>query len=117
MEILFRVYNIYFKTKVYLLDDCGEAEYGNISKWVKTLTTTGVGYGSVTFIPVCNFECDNIILSVKAVITSITIEMWDTIEKYLGYDASGSEVFFSIIQKQQQVNCSAVCALVQALEK
>ena len=50
-------------------------------------------------------------------LASITLELWDTIKKYLGYNNSGTEVFYDIIQKQQQVNYFAVCALVQSLQK
>ena len=38
-------------------------------------------------------------------------------QKYLGYDASETKVFCTIIQKQQQVKSSAVCALVKYLNK
>ena len=59
----------------------------------------------------------NLARSRKSVPTSITLDIWETIKKDLGHDASGSKVFYAIIQKQQQFNSSAVCMLVQALQK
>ena len=117
MENVFRVYDPDLKYEVYLLDDWGAAEDGKVSKWVQTLTTTGVGYRTGNFLPVYKSNCDNIAWSRKAVLASIRIELWETNEKDLGYDASGPEVFFAIIQKQKQVNSSAICVLVQTLQK
>ena len=48
---------------------------------------------------------------------SITLKLWETIEKDLRYNTSRIEVFCSIVQKQQQVNSSVVCSLFQALQK
>ena len=42
MGTIFRVYDPYLKTEVYLLDDWGASKYGKISKWVQALTTTGM---------------------------------------------------------------------------
>ena len=77
----------------------------------------GVGYGKVNFLPICNSDWNNLDWSGKAVLASITFELWENIEKYLEYDTSGPGIFCGIIQNQKQVNSSAVCALVQALKK
>ena len=50
-------------------------------------------------------------------LASITLKFWDTIEKYLRYDASCPKVFCSTIQNHQQVNSSAICALFRAFKK
>ena len=50
-------------------------------------------------------------------LTSITLELWKNTEKDLGYYTSGPKVLYAITIKQQQVNYSAVCTLVQALQK
>ena len=42
MGTIFRVYDPYLKTEVYLLDDWGASKYRKISKWVQALTTTGM---------------------------------------------------------------------------
>ena len=117
MDTVFCFYNEDPNTKVYLLDEWRVDKYGKVSKWVQTVTTTGVGGRKINFLPICNFAHNNISWVGKSVLTSITIEIWENIKKDLRYDASVSEVFCTIIQKQQQVNSSAVCALDQSLQK
>ena len=56
METIFRIYDPYLKTGVYLLDDWGAAKDGKVSKWVQTLTTTGVRYVQVNCLPIFNFD-------------------------------------------------------------
>ena len=80
-------------------------EKGGILGWTP-FTTTGVGDGNGNYVPVCNFDCDNTACSGKAVFVSITIDIWENIEKDLGYDASMPEVFYAINQNKQQVNSS-----------
>ena len=116
MYTVFLVYDPDIKTEIYLLDDWGADEDGKVSEWVQTLTTRGVGYGKGNYLPICNFDCDNIAWIRKSVLVSITLELWETIKKDPGYDASGPEFFCSIIQNQQRVNSSAICALIQALK-
>ena len=113
----FRVYDQYLKTEFYLLYDWVSAKYGKVSKWVQTLTTTGVGNGNVKFLPICNLDCDNLAWSGKAVIAAIVLDICENIIKYLFYDASGPEVFCVIIQKNQHVNYFDVRAIFQALQK
>ena len=50
-------------------------------------------------------------------LASITLEFWETVEKYLRYDASYPKFFCSTIQNQQQVNYSAIFTFFQALQK
>ena len=75
MDTIFRVYNPYLKTEVYLLDDWGSEKYGKISKWVQTLTITGIGDRKGNCLPVCNFNYNNIAWIRKAVLTSIILEL------------------------------------------
>ena len=99
METAFRVYNPDLKTEVYLLDNWGSAEDGKVSKWVQTLTTMGFGYVKGNCLPVGNFNFNNPPGNGKAALVSITLEIWYTIKKYLGYDAYGPKVFCVIIKK------------------
>ena len=114
---VFCVYDPDLKTEVYLLGDSGTAEDGKIFMWVQNITITGVGYRTRYCLPICNFYFDNITWRRKALLESITLEIWDTIKKDLGYNATGPKVFCAIIQKQQLVNSSDVCTLVQASQK
>ena len=56
METIFRIYDPYLKTGVYLLDEWDAAKDGKVSKWVQTLTTTGVRYVQVNCLPIFNFD-------------------------------------------------------------
>ena len=75
-----------------------------------------VGGRKLNCLPICKFDYDNLSWIGKCVLASIMLELWDTIEKDLGYDASIPEFFCAIIQKQQQVNSSAVRTLFRALQ-
>ena len=50
------------------------------------------------FLPVYNFDCDNLAWSGNYVLMSIIIDLRETIKKNLWYDASCPEVFWAIIQ-------------------
>ena len=101
MDTVLHLYYPYLKTKAYLLDDRGVAKVGKDSKWVQTLTTMGVRDVKVNFLPICKFDCDNIHWNRKAEFASIMLDLWEIIEKYLRYEASGTKIFCSIIQNQQ----------------
>ena len=64
----------------------------------------------------CPFDADNLYWSGRAVINSITLEFWETLEKDLPTDASGPEVFAAVVRKQQQLNASGLRMLVKQLE-
>ena len=77
-NVMFTVFHVYYpdlKTEIYLLDYWVVAEDEKISKWVQTLTNTGVGDRKVKFLPVCKLDCGNIAWSRKDMLTSITIEL------------------------------------------
>ena len=73
MYNFFHIYDPDLKNDVYLLDYWGAAEDGKVSKWIQTLTTVGVGGVNVNFLPVCNFEFNNLACGGKAVLNSIMI--------------------------------------------
>jgi hypothetical protein len=62
--------------------------------------------------PVCDYDFDNLKWSRKAILSSITLALWETAKKDLGVDASGPEAFASVISKLQQVNLAAIRSLV-----
>ena len=53
------------------------------------------------FLPICNFECNNLAWGGKDVLVSIKLDIWETIKKYLGYNASSPDFFCAVIQKKQ----------------
>jgi hypothetical protein len=68
-------------------------------------------------LPTCTFDGDNLAWSGTAILASISIDLWEAIEKDLGYDVTGPKVFDVVVRKQQQVNASLVRALVVSLSK
>ena len=65
---------------------------------------------------VCEYDLDNLKWSGKAITQSISLELWETIEKDLGCIPSGPEAFASVVYKLQQVNSTTVFLLVKELQ-
>ena len=45
----------------------------------------------------------------------ISLEIWQTIEKDIGFNPSVPEAFAAVVYKLQQVNSAAICMLVEEL--
>ena len=84
MDAVFRVYDPDLMSKFCLLGGCGAAEDRKVSKWVQTLTTTGVGGVTLNFLPVSNSECNNLAWVGNYVLASIALKLWETIKNTLG---------------------------------
>ena len=48
---------------------------------------------------------------------SISLELWKSIEKGTGYEASGPQIFAAVIDKLQQVTDAAIRVMVENLRK
>jgi hypothetical protein len=59
---------------------------------------------------------DNLKWSGKAILNSITLPLWETVEKDLRVDRSGPEAFAAVVYKLQQVSSEAVRTLVDELK-
>ena len=117
MDTIFHVYNIDLKTKVYLLYYWRAAKDWKVFNFIQAPTKTGVGDVTGNFLHVRNFDSNNFDWGGKSILTSITLELWDTIENDIRYDASRPEVFCAIIHRHEHVNCYVVCDLFQSLQK
>ena len=73
MDTGFWVYNPVCKTEVYLLDELEAAKEEKVFKCVHTLTTKMVGHWTGNYLPVCNFDCENLSWSGKFVIVYIML--------------------------------------------
>ena len=51
------------------------------------------------------------------VANSISLELWNGIEKDVGYGATGPEVFFAVLDKMQQINDATVRKMVDELKR
>jgi hypothetical protein len=107
MDTVFHVYDWSTDSEVYLLTDWGSASPVKIEAWVATLRA-GVPKADGTTRAPCNYDLDNLKWSGKAILNSVSLPLWETIEKDLGVDASGPEVFAAVVYKLQQVSSAAV---------
>ena len=73
---------------------------------------TGIGGA-----PVCDYNVDNLKWSGKAIMNSISLNLWESIDKYSGIRANGISTYAAIILKIQQVSSSEIRNIVDGLRK
>jgi hypothetical protein len=115
LDTVFYIYDGQTDSETYLLTDWGSASPAKIESWVATLRA-GVPKTDGTLLPPCNYDLDNLKWSGKAILNSITLPLWETVEKDLGVDGSGPEAFAAVVYKLQQVSSAAVRTLVDELK-
>ncbi len=114
MDTIFHVFDAPTNSEIYLLTDWGSASVATIEAWVPTLRS-GVPNPDGTIQAVCDYDLDNLKWSGKAILNSITLALWETVEKDLGVDTSGPKAFASVVFKLQHVSLAAVRSLVDEL--
>jgi hypothetical protein len=67
--------------------------------------------------PPCKHDIDNLKWSGKAIMNSISLDLWETVEKDVGVGSNGPVTCAAVISKIQQVSASSVRALVDNLKK
>jgi hypothetical protein len=115
MDTVFHIYDWRTDSKVYLLTDWGSASPVKIEEWVATLRA-GITQANGINLPPCNYDLDNLKWSGNAILNSVSLPLWETVEKDLGVDASGPEAFAAVVYKLQQVSSAAVRTLVDELK-
>jgi hypothetical protein len=110
LDTIFRMVDPAEKTAVYLLKDWRSAQPEKVTKWEGTLTS-GVGDHKV-----CDYDIDNLKWSGKAVMNSIALDLWESIEKDVGGSANGPIAYAAVIMKIQQVSASAIHSLVKDIK-
>ena len=115
LDTVFYVYDRQTDSETYLLTDWGSASPAKITAWVATLRA-GVPKDDGTISPPCDYDLDNLKWSGKAILNSVSLPLWETVEKDLGVDASGPEAFAAVVYKLQQVSSAAVRTLVDELK-
>ena len=120
MDTVFRIMTKQGTVETYILQDWGEADKEMVKEWVNELKEDGVEFmsstGTVSRSNVCTYDQDNLKWSGKALVNSISLELWNSIEKEVGYGATGPEVFIAILDKMQQVTDAAVRKMVDKLK-
>ena len=115
LDSVFYVYDGQTDSETYLLTDWGSASPAKIEAWVATLRA-GVPDIAGTVSPPCDYDLDNLKWSGKAILNSVSLPLWETVEKDLGVDGSGPEAFAAVVYKLQQVSSAAVRTLVDELK-
>ena len=115
MDTVFRIYNSDANTEQNLLIDWGAASRPAITKWVGMLNA-GLKDKDGSQLDICEFDQENLKWSGTSLKNSISLKLWQTIEKDVLFGASGPEVFGAIVDKVQQVCASAVRSLTNTLE-
>jgi hypothetical protein len=109
MDTTFDVYDWKTNSETYLLlTDWGSASPAKIEAWVATLRAK-VPKAAGTLLPPCDYNLDNLKWSGKAILNSVSLPLWETVEKDLGVDATGPEAFAAVVYKLQQVSSLHCC--------
>ena len=111
LDTVFRVFDPVNDTEVYLLKDWGSARPEKVAAWEEKLVT-GIGTHAA-----CDYDGDNLKWSGKAVMNSIALDLWESIEKDVGGSANGPVTYAAVITKIQQVSASAIRSLVKELKE
>jgi hypothetical protein len=111
MDTILHVYDWKTNYETYLLTDWGS----KIEAWVATLRA-GVPKADGTLLPPYDYDLDNLKWSGKAILNSVSLPLWETVEKDLGVDVTGPEAFAAVVYKLQQVDSAAIRALVDELK-
>ena len=112
LDTVFRMLNITTGKEAYILEKWGESKNENkIKKWVKHLRAGLPKEVGNIHIP-CIFDDDSLLWSGKAILNSISLEIWEIIEKSSPPYPLGPKVFCAIIRKKQYLNESSVRKMV-----
>ena len=89
------------------MDDWGSATPERVEDFVKDIQNMG-----------CPYDQDNLRWSGEAVLGSISLDLWQRIEKELPTDGdvTGPQVLAAIVSHMQQVNSSGVRQPIKSLE-
>ena len=80
----------------YILDDWGAAGEEEVKMW-ENLLKTGVPDNSGTPQAPCPYNDNCLVWSRKLIVNSISVKLWEEIEKDLTYNISSPRVFVAII--------------------
>jgi hypothetical protein len=115
LDTVFYIYDGLTDSKTYLLTNWGSARPAKIEAWVATLHA-GVPKTDGTVYSPCDYNLDNLKWSGKAILNSVSLPLWETVENDLCVHGSGPKAFAAVVYKLQQVSSGAVQTLVDKLK-
>jgi len=112
-DSVFRIADDREETEIYLLEDWGRATVTTVEPWVASLQDGTAAGGTA-----CPYDVDNLRWSGKAILSSITQDLWIRIEKELpvAHETTGPHALAAVVSHMQQINASSVRQLVKQLE-
>ena len=120
MDTVMRIYNASTQQELYMLssEHWGRIAASDVTEQVVEYTTGVYQHGSTTQRnPSCAFDRDNLRWSGQFIMNSITLPLWQLIERETGPEPTGPEAFYAIIQHAQVATASMVQSLVNDLKK
>ena len=120
MDTVMRIYDANTQQELYMLspDEWGRIAAADVKDQVVEFTAGVYTAGSTTTRHnVCRFDQDNLQWSGQFIMNSISLPLWQIIERETGPDPTGPEAFHAIIQHAQIATASMVQSLVNELKK
>jgi hypothetical protein len=115
MDTVFRIYNHASQSEIYLFEKWSVVSKDNvINNWVADLKK-GIPLLSGKKAK-CSYDLDNLNWSSKALKNSVSPTLWESLSRSLKKDATGPEVFKSIIMKYKFLNASTIRTLEDNLK-
>ena len=91
------------------MKDWSLAKPDRVAEW-ENLVLTGIRGA-----PVCDYDVDNLKWSGKAIMNIIYLDLWESTDKYLGFEANEPDNYAEVISKIHQVRYSAIHNIVDGL--
>ena len=111
LDTFFRIFDPFRNTKVYLLKYWGLDDPDQVVAW-ENLFLTRIGGALVFYYNVDNLKC-----SKKYIMNSISLDIWESIKKYLVIVSNGPATYAAVISNIHQVSSSAILNIVDDLRK
>ena len=132
MDTVFRilVYKDGSYQERYLLKEWGSLSKSDVQTWVRELQETGVrssrgvspdtptsGESTISRLPVCHYDKQNLEMSANFLRESIKSDLWTKIERSLPEKATGPELLYRIIHEHQAQGATVLRNLEDTLRK
>ena len=91
MDAVFWIFDPVSNTEIYLLKEWSSDEPDQVAAWENPVLTIIGGA------PVCDCDVNHLKWSGKSIMNIISLDLWDSIKKYLGIGANGPATYAVVI--------------------
>jgi hypothetical protein len=117
MDTVFYIYDPIHDQEVNMFEQWGVVTKEQVKEWVKTLKEGVPDTSDPTQkLPACPYDETNLLWSGKAIVNSVSMQLWSQFEQDLSLDASGPEVFMAVVHKKQVTTSTTTRTLIRELE-